>query len=244
MVIILLIKVPDLIRFFLGSLYPQGIMDHHDDAGFHVPPTENPIKPQHCGFDQVGFDLLGPRHFETALQSLARIRVESPDPSQRTSHYTVILRQPLEFLPFSIKEFLHAGIPVMELIDVPLRLGFINKGLLLLRFGKSTVPLEDLGIDPPRQSGRGNTKADTEVHLFGQITVNAEQSGRLSVYVSPFIEDPDQPFITGQMSQNAELRLRIVGLDEYVTWGRHEEIPQATAHILHCRLSGVDAGST
>jgi hypothetical protein len=37
--------VPDQFNFFLRSLHPQGVMDHHHDSGLHAPPTENTIKP-------------------------------------------------------------------------------------------------------------------------------------------------------------------------------------------------------
>jgi hypothetical protein len=112
----------------------------------------------------------------------------------------------------------------VKLLDVPLRQLCVNERLLLLGW-KSSVPLEDLGIDPSGQSWGRNTKADAEVHLLGQISVYAEQAGRLSVYVSSFIEEPHQIVITPQMSQYAELRLGVVGFDEDVAGGRHEEVP-------------------
>jgi hypothetical protein len=141
----------------LRTFNPQGIMDHHDHAGFHIPLSENSIQPQDCGFDEVSFDLLWPSHFEAALQSLAGIFVESPDPAQRTSHYTVILSDPLEILPFSVEEFLHSWIPVMELIYVPLRRrstracrSSVGRARFLLRISELTL-LASRGAEIPKQ---------------------------------------------------------------------------------------------
>jgi hypothetical protein len=115
---------------------------------------------------------------EAALHGLTRVRVKSPGPTQGATHYTVFLRQPLEPRPFSVKECPHAWIAFMELTDVGLRSGFVNERLLLVG-SIEAIPLDDLGIHPCGQSGGGNTKADTEIRLFGRVTVYAEQSGRI-----------------------------------------------------------------
>ena len=89
----------------------------------------------------------------------------------------------------------------MKLIYVLLSYGIINEGLLVISL-KQTISFSNLGIDPARQPRRRNSKADAEVHLFGQITINTEQPGRLSVNISSFVEESDQTFVIGQMSQN------------------------------------------
>ncbi len=45
--------------------YPNSIMNCHHNATAHLSTPEDTIKPQHCGFDQVSFYLLGPCHLET-----------------------------------------------------------------------------------------------------------------------------------------------------------------------------------
>jgi len=53
--------------FLIRSFHPQGVVDHHDDAGFHISAPEYPVQPYHGGLDQISFDLLSPRHPELSL---------------------------------------------------------------------------------------------------------------------------------------------------------------------------------
>lgn len=118
-------------------------MDHHNHAGFHISLSGNAIKPQHYGFDQIGFYLLGPCDFEAALQSLTGKCFESPDSSQGTTHYTIILGQSLELLSFPFEKGSHGGITAMKVVNIFLRSVFVDRCLLFLSL-KSAIPLEDL----------------------------------------------------------------------------------------------------
>jgi hypothetical protein len=62
-----MLSFPDVVIILLTSRPPNRVVDHHDYSGFHVTSPEYPIKPQHCGFEQVRLDLLGPGESELSL---------------------------------------------------------------------------------------------------------------------------------------------------------------------------------
>jgi hypothetical protein len=79
--------VRDLFGFIGGTLYPQRIVDHHDDPGSNPAPSKDPIKSYHRSLDQVSFDLLGPSNPKLTLHCPGCAGFEFAYPARRSYGY-------------------------------------------------------------------------------------------------------------------------------------------------------------
>jgi hypothetical protein len=95
-------------------------MDYHDDASFHVAPSENAIQSHRSCLYQVSLDLLGQGNPELTLHRTIGSRIESAYSSRGRCGYPFAFLLCLEFLPRFGKVFGYTGISPIKGVYVRL----------------------------------------------------------------------------------------------------------------------------